>query len=85
MWSIVAPQCNRLALRRITMTRLLEQVIQEVSTLPVAEQNALASIFLQEIAAEKKWAASFEKSQDFLSKLADEALEEYVAGRTKPL
>ena len=67
------------------MTQLLDQVIKEVSELPISEQDALASIFLEELASERRWSASFAKSQDLLDKLAAEALEEYAAGRTQPM
>ena len=67
------------------MAPLLEQVIKEGSSLPVAEQDALASIFLKEIAAEKRCAATFEQSQHFLERLANEELEEHSAGSTKSL
>ena len=63
------------------MTQLLDQVIKEVSKLPVADQDALAAILLEEIAAEQRWSESFAKSQDLLDKLSAEALEKFAAGR----
>jgi len=67
------------------MTKLLEKAIQEVSKLPAAEQDAMAAIVLEELASEERWADAFAKSQDQPAKLAEEALAEYDAGRTKPL
>lgn len=67
------------------MTKLLEKALQEVAKLPASEQDAVAAILLDEIASEQRWADSFAKSQDQLAKLAQEALAEYNAGRTKPL
>lgn len=67
------------------MTKLLEQALEEVAKLPASEQDAVAAILLEEIASEQRWEASFAKSQDKLAKLAEEALAEYNAGRTKPL
>jgi hypothetical protein len=67
------------------MTDLLEKALTEVKKLPPSEQDALAAILLQELAAEQRWAESFAKSQDALEKLAQEALTEYRAGLTKPL
>ena len=67
------------------MTRLLEKALEQVSRLPESEQDALAAIVLQELASERRWSESFEKSQDQLAKLAEQALAEYKAGRTKPL
>lgn len=66
------------------MTQLLEKALKEVSKLPVAEQDALATILLEEIASEHRWTESFSKSQDALTKLAEEALTEYAQGRTRP-
>ena len=67
------------------MAKLLEQALQEVAKLPAAEQDAVAAILLEELASEQRWAESFARSQDKLSKLAAEALADYKAGRTKPL
>lgn len=67
------------------MTQLFDQVIKEVSKLPTAEQDALASILLEEIASEARWTDSFAKSQELLDKLAAEALAEYAAGRPRPM
>jgi hypothetical protein len=67
------------------MTDLLEQALNEVKKLPPSEQDAVAAILLQELAAEQRWAESFAKSQDALEKMAEEALAEYRAGLTKPL
>lgn len=67
------------------MTKLLEKALEEVAKLPASEQDAVAAILLEELASEQPWAASFAKSQDKLAKLAEEALAECNAGRTKPL
>jgi hypothetical protein len=67
------------------MTDLLEKALTEVKKLPPSEQDALAAILFQELAAEQRWTESFAKSQDVLEKLAQEALAEYRAGLTKPL
>ena len=67
------------------MTDLLEKALKQVSKLPPAEQDAVAAILLEELASEERWAALFEKSEDLLEKLADEALAEHRAGLTKPL
>jgi hypothetical protein len=66
------------------MTKL-EIAFAEAAKLPVKEQEALANWILEEIASEKRWSELFERSQDTLSKLADEALDDYHADRTKPL
>ena len=67
------------------MTQLLEKAISKAHALPNQEQDILAAIILDEIASEKNWSAAFAKSQDLLSTLADEAIAEHVAGKTKPL
>lgn len=67
------------------MTDLLEKALTEVKKLPPSEQDAVAAILLQELAAEQRWSESFAKSQDVLEELAQEALAEHRAGKTKPL
>jgi len=67
------------------MTQLLEKAIIKAHALPKHEQDILATIMLDEIASEKKWSASFAHSQDLLAALADEAIAEHVADKTKPL
>ncbi len=67
------------------MTTLLEKVIAEASKLPDEEQNAFAAWALAELESERRWDDLFARSQDLLSRLADEAHEDYLAGRTEPL
>ena len=67
------------------MTQLLEKALSQVAKLPASEQDALAAIVLEELASERRWSESFVKSQDVLAQLADEALAEHAANRTKPL
>ena len=67
------------------MTRLLEEVLRIVSRLPEAEQDALAAAILDELKADSRWDARLTESISRLSKLAEEAREEYRAGRTEPL
>ena len=67
------------------MTRLLEKAIAQAARLPDAEQDAVASILLEELASEKRWSETFARSQDRLAGLAQEALAEYASGKTKPL
>ncbi len=45
----------------------------------------MAAILLDELASERRWTESFAKSQDVLARLAEDALSEHAAGRTKPL
>ncbi len=67
------------------MTDLLEKALGEVKKLSPSEQDAVAAILLQELAAERRWSDSFAKSQDALEKLAQEALAEHRVGQTKPM
>ena len=67
------------------MTRVLEAALAEVAKLPPQEQDALATLLLDEIKSEQHWTESFSKSQEVLKNLADEALAEFRAGKAKPL
>jgi hypothetical protein len=67
------------------MVTLLEKVIAEASKLPDEEQNAFAAWALAELESERRWDDLFARSQDLLSRLADEAHEDCLAGRTEPL
>jgi len=67
------------------MTNLLKEAFDRASELPPEEQDAFARILLAELQSEARWAEAFSKSQDELSKLADDALEESQAGRTEIL
>jgi hypothetical protein len=63
----------------------LELVISEIEKLPPAEQNEFATWILEELHSEERWAKQFAGSGDLLSRLADEALAEHKAKRTKKL
>ncbi len=67
------------------MTELLEKAFQEASKLDEQEQNELATWILEELKSEQRWQGLFEKSEDILSQLADEALAEFRAGKTQEL
>ena len=67
------------------MTKRLEEAFAAISKLPDDEQDTLAAILLDELAAEQRWTEAFAKSQDQLSRLADEALTEYWENRTELL
>jgi hypothetical protein len=67
------------------MTKLLEQAVAEAAKLPAADQDSLARLLLDEIAAERGWDERFSKSQDMLEQMAADALAEHAAGRTIPL
>ena len=67
------------------MTKLLKELIDKLSKLSPKRQDELAGWLLAEMADEARWDKSFAESQDALEKLADEALEEYRRGDTRPL
>jgi hypothetical protein len=64
------------------MTTALQQAFEKASALPPERQEAIAAILMEEIAVEDSWQRSFARSQDALSKLAAEALDEDSQGRT---
>ena len=67
------------------MTKLLKKVFEEAAKLPDEDQDTLAQAVLAELASERRWDELFARSTDVLSELAEEALAEHRAGRTKPL
>ena len=67
------------------MTKLLERAFKEASKLPEIEQNAFAKWMMDELEAEAKWQKAFAASEDILDKLADEAIAEHKAGKSKIL
>jgi len=67
------------------MTTRLEQAFEEASKLPEHEQDALAEWLMAELESENRWDTLFSQSQDTLSKLAREALEEHRRGQTEDL
>jgi hypothetical protein len=67
------------------MTALLEQAFSEAAKLAPEEQDTLAAWLLEELHAEQRWQQLFARSSDTLAGLADEALSEYRAGRTRLL
>jgi aspartate/glutamate racemase len=67
------------------MTELLERAIARLQTLSEDEQNAIASIILEEIEDERLWDESFSRSPNVLAELAASAMAEYHAGETQEL
>jgi DNA-binding transcriptional regulator YdaS (Cro superfamily) len=65
-----------------SMTTLLEQALAEVQKLSPEEQDAIASLILEELADETKWSHTFAQTQDTLARLADKARADIRAGRT---
>ncbi|MBE9047384.1 hypothetical protein IQ255_23790 [Pleurocapsales cyanobacterium LEGE 10410] len=67
------------------MTELLNQAVARIKNLPDNEQDAIATIILEELEDEMKWEQAFSHSQDLLAELAAEAMTEYRAGKTQEL
>ena len=69
------------------MSRLMEQAFQKAKQLPESDQEAIASIILQEIEAERRWEDLFSRpeSADLLSRMADQALAGIQAGQARKL
>ena len=67
------------------MTKLLEKAFKEASKLPKLEQNAFAKWVMDELETEAKLQEAFASPEDILDKLADEALAEHKAGKSKIL
>jgi hypothetical protein len=67
------------------MTDLLRKAFEEASKLQSSEQDAVARWLLEELASERRWDDAFARSQNGLSSLAAEALEDHRRGRTRPL
>jgi hypothetical protein len=64
------------------MTTALQVAFAKAAALPPERQETIAAILLEEIAVDDRWQQSFAQSQDALSKLAAEALDEDAQGRT---
>ncbi len=67
------------------MTDLLKKAFDAASQLPEDEQDAVAEWLLAELASEARWEEGFVETQDALSTLAREALEEHKRGETEDL
>ncbi|MCL0074381.1 hypothetical protein M1O50_05920 [Dehalococcoidia bacterium] len=65
------------------MTKLLERAVEKTKKLPDSEQDAIAALILEELEDEMRWEKAFARSQDALAKLAQEAMAEHRAGKTK--
>ncbi len=62
-------------------TESFTEVLKEIEVLSDSEQNEIAILLSEEL----KWSKLFVKSQDLLSRMADEALAEFRSGKTIPV
>ena len=67
------------------MITALENAVERAAKLPERQQTVLAAIIVEEIESEKLWDEQFGRSQDVLARLAESALGEFDAGKTKPV
>ena len=67
------------------MTKLLEKAFARAAELSQAEQDMFAQSLLDDLEAEEQWDETFADSQDELSILADEAMNEHRNGKTRKL
>jgi hypothetical protein len=67
------------------MTESLAEAFAKASKLPEDEQDVIAALVLKEIESEERWDTLFAESQDELAGLAEEALAEHRAGRSKQM
>jgi hypothetical protein len=67
------------------MNKRLEHALAELTRLPEDEQEVIAALILQEIAAERAWDERFERTGSKLADLARRAREQYQLGETSAL
>jgi hypothetical protein len=63
------------------MTQLLEQALNEAKKRSDPEQDAIATLILDELADEQRWQDSLARSQDQLARLTAKVREDIRAGR----
>ena len=67
------------------MTHRLEQAISALQKLPEPEQDAMATLILEQITDDSAWDEAFARSQGQLARLANKAREDVAAGRVRRL
>jgi hypothetical protein len=67
------------------MNKTLEHAIAEVARLPDDEQETIAALILEEIAAERGWEDRFARSENKLAALARRAKAQHANGETSEL
>ncbi len=67
------------------MTKLLAQAFEKASQLPENLQDDLARALIDELTWEARWDQALAESSDQLDRMAEKALEDYRAGRTKEM
>jgi len=63
----------------------LSTAVATAAQLPEEEQDALAAILLEEMESEERWSALFAVSPNLLERMANEAIQDFQAGRVQPI
>jgi hypothetical protein len=66
------------------MTTLLQQAFEKASQLPAELQDQIAQDLMSDISGELQRDTTLASSGDLLEKLAEKALRDFEAGRTRP-
>ncbi|MHC4680554.1 MAG: hypothetical protein ACYTEK_17860 [Planctomycetota bacterium] len=67
------------------MTKLLSDAFEKASQLPENLQDELARMLLDELTWEKRWDRTLARSSSKLDEMAEDALKDHRAGRTKEM
>ncbi len=67
------------------MTALLSKAIERIEALPPELQDEIAAQLMADIESELKWQKTLAKPQSKLGRLAEKALQESAAGKTKKI
>ncbi len=67
------------------MTKLMTKAIEKIETLPEEIQDEIAGQLLEDIESEQGWQRDLAKPQPKLRQLAEKALRESEAGKTKKM
>ena len=67
------------------MTKMLSDAFEKASQLPEDLQDELARMLLDELTWEKSWDRTLSGSSSKLDEMAEDALKDYHAGRTKEM
>ena len=67
------------------MTKLLAQAFEKASELPENLQDELARELLDGLTWEARWDAALAESADTLDDMAEQAIKDHSAGRTKEM
>jgi hypothetical protein len=67
------------------MTEMLEKALRKVASLPLEEQDAIASQIIETLQDEAIWKEKLSRSPEKLRRLAEEAEREHRQGETRPL